>query len=106
GGYDKNRNELVTSAYNRVTLNTALSARLLSKLQLNVRLQYVKSSQKEPSRSSPIAYDLMGAGAGNYPYLSLADADGQPLAVDAGALNPIFRDTFGFGQLLDWQYRP
>ncbi len=103
-GYDRNKNGLVTSGNDRVSLRSSTSYRPLPNLDINLSTQYTEYNTKESL--IPIGYNALGAGYGNYPYMELADANGNPLIVDAIGLNPIFRDTVAGGRLLDWKYRP
>lgn len=51
------------------------------------------------------AYDNITIGNVRVPYLSFADASGNPLPVDIG-LRGGFTDTAGGGKLLNWKYYP
>ncbi|ERJ57345.1 hypothetical protein M472_01060 [Sphingobacterium paucimobilis HER1398] len=103
-GYDKNLQELVTSSYSRLTVKNNTQLRPIKNLSLDIGITYTESKKKDSER--PMGLNLMARGEGNYPYMRLADEQGNPLIVDAIAYNPTFRDTVAGGRLLDWQYRP
>ncbi|MCY4778563.1 SusC/RagA family TonB-linked outer membrane protein [Sphingobacterium sp. UT-1RO-CII-1] len=103
-GYDKNLNEVVTSSYNRLTVKNNTQLRPIKNLTVDVGITYTESKRKESER--PMGFNLMARGPGNYPYMRLADDNGNPLIVHAVPYNPTFRDTVAGGRLLDWQYRP
>ncbi|MEN5197260.1 SusC/RagA family TonB-linked outer membrane protein [Sphingobacterium faecium] len=100
-GYDDNRQSLVTSSFNRVSLKNNTQYRPIKNLTLDLGISYTQSKSKESY--VPMGYNMM---VQNYPYLQLADAHGNPLFVDDIPYNPIFRDTVAGGRLLDWKYRP
>jgi len=103
-GYDKNLEELVTSSYNRLTLKNNTQLRPIKNLSLDLGITYTESKRKDSER--PMGYNKMARGVGNFPYMRMADENGNPLVVDAIPNNPIFRDTVAGGRLLDWKYRP
>lgn len=103
-GYDNNQNSLVTSSYNRLTAKNHTQMRPVKNLTIDLGLTYTESKRKESD--IPMGYNLMGRGEANFPYMRMADAQGNPLVVDAIGRNPIFRDTVAGGRLLDWKYRP
>jgi len=103
-GYDKNSRNLVTSAYDRLTVKNNTQFRPIKKLFLELGMTYTESQSKEADVFWH--YNVMGRGMGNFPYMQLADEKGNPLVVDAIGYNPIFRDTVAGGRLLDWRFRP
>ncbi|PTX11841.1 SusC/RagA family TonB-linked outer membrane protein [Sphingobacterium faecium] len=103
-GVDQNRNELVTSGFRRLNLNTNTQIKATDKLLLNLGITYTES--KATDSQIPVAYNALGKGISNFPYMELADAAGNPLAVDIAVFSQAFRDTVGAGRLLDWSYNP
>ncbi|MBE8722698.1 SusC/RagA family TonB-linked outer membrane protein [Sphingobacterium pedocola] len=103
-GYDNKANSVVTSSYRRFTAKNNTQLRPLKNLTFDVGVTYTESRDKDSQQ--PVGYNLLGRGRGNFPYMQLADAQGNALVVDAIPNNPIFRDTVAGGRLLDWKYRP
>ncbi|MBE8719951.1 SusC/RagA family TonB-linked outer membrane protein [Sphingobacterium pedocola] len=103
-GYDNNLDNLVTSSYSRFTAKNNTQLRPIKNLTLDIGVTYTESKRRESEQ--PMGYNLMGRGEGNFPYMQMADEQGNPLVVDAISRNPIFRDTVAGGRLLDWKYRP
>ncbi len=103
-GYDHNMGSLVTSSNNRLVLKSANQLRPVKNLLLDLSITYTQSKNKDSF--VPVAYNALGLGEANYPYLQLADGQGNPLAVEVIPRNSTFRDTVAGGRLLDWKYRP
>ena len=103
-GYDKNLEELVTSGYNRVTLQSNTQVKPVKDLLINVGITYTES--KKTKSFLPVEYNRLAKGVSNYPYMQLADEQGNPLDVDISSFHPTFRDTVANGRLLDWNYNP
>ncbi|HWK03373.1 MAG TPA: SusC/RagA family TonB-linked outer membrane protein [Puia sp.] len=96
-GYDKNLANLVRNGYSRVTLNANNTYNLLpEKLELSTGLSFTSSTTQNNNNSAIIV---------TYPYLKLADAQGNALSVPH-LLRQSYVDTAGGGRLLDWNYRP
>lgn len=96
-GYDRNLTNLTHNDYDRVTLLGNNSYTLIpKKLELTTSLVY---------SGSTTYLNNPGAVAVNYPYVRLADAQGDALPVAYGLRLP-YVDTVGAGKLLDWHYRP
>ena len=96
-GYDKNLANLVRNGYDRVTLNGNNTYSLLpGKLELSTGFSFTASTTDNNNSGS--IHTL-------YPYLKLADVQGNALAVPYG-LRQSYVDTAGGGRLLDWHYRP
>jgi len=104
-GYDKNLDNLVTSSYKRFTAKNNTQLRPVKNLTLDLGVTYT-NSQRKNAAANMVGYNAMGRGVGNFPYMRMADDQGNPLVVDAIGFNPIFRDTVAGGRLLDWKYRP
>ncbi|WP_293924786.1 SusC/RagA family TonB-linked outer membrane protein [Sphingobacterium sp. UBA6320] len=100
-GYDRNLENLVTSSYDRFSAKNNTQLKPLKNLTVDLGLTYTESNNK--NSYIPMGYNMMSR---NYPYLQLADQQGNALKVDAIPLNPIFRDTVGGGRLLNWDYYP
>ncbi|MDH5826297.1 SusC/RagA family TonB-linked outer membrane protein [Sphingobacterium faecium] len=104
-GYDKNLANLVTSSYDRLTVKNNTQLRPIKNLTLDLGITYTESKRKD-AQPNMVGYNSMGRGTGNFPYMQMADRDGNALVVDAIGFNPTFRDTVAGGRLLDWKYRP
>jgi len=103
-GYDHNKGSLVTSSNDRLVLKSANQLRPFKNLLLDLSVTYTQSKAKDSF--VPVAYNALGQGEANYPYLKLADEQGTPASVEVIPRNPIYRDTVAGGRLLDWKYRP
>ena len=103
-GYDKNREELVTSTYNRWNLQSNTQIRPINNLLMTIGVTYTES--KKVSSFEPVAYNGLGKGLSNWPYMRLADESGQPLVVDITPFSRSFRDTVANGRLNSWDYVP
>lgn len=93
--YDKNRSSDVGNSYGRININANNTYYLLNnKLSLTMGLYYTESTET-----------LNNAGyTADYPYASLADTEGNPLAVNK--YRPAFLQQAANQQLLDWTYQP
>ena len=96
-GYDKNLSGMTRNDYQRVTLDGNNTYFLFpSKVDINTGFAFT-SGVADNNNSGSIQTI--------YPYLRLADANGNPLAVPY-LYRQGYVDTAGGGQLLDWHYRP
>jgi len=98
-GYDKNRENMVTNGYDRVTLNARNSFSML-RGRLEVSGDITFSSANTGNK-----FDIYVPAL---PYDRLADDQGNSLAVinSSVRLRQGYVDTAGKGKLLDWSYRP
>nr|WP_315396800.1 SusC/RagA family TonB-linked outer membrane protein [uncultured Sphingobacterium sp.] len=103
-GYDKNLNELVTSSFNRMSIKTATQVRPVKNLMLDIGITYTESKAVESYEQ--MGYNRMAAADGNYPYMDLADDQGNPLPISLLRKNPGYLDTVANGRLLDWSFNP
>jgi len=103
-GFDKNRGAVITSSSDRLSFRNQTTYRPIDRLELNLSTQYTQYTTKDAM--VPVKYNEMGAGYGNYPYMRLADENGNPLEVETVGLSRDFRDTVAGGRLLDWNYKP
>jgi TonB-linked SusC/RagA family outer membrane protein len=104
-GYDHNLDNLQGNSLERLTLKTEQNWKPLPKLSINAGLNYTRS---QTYTNSPGAYGTMVMGGGKssyYPYLQLADSEGNPLKIERD-YRMFYTDTAGQGLLLDWGYRP
>ncbi|WP_165384648.1 SusC/RagA family TonB-linked outer membrane protein [Sphingobacterium corticibacterium] len=99
-GYDHNKDHLVTNSNDRISLRNATTFRPIKDLEIDLSVQYTETRKKEPHHA--VGYSVTAG----YPYMQLADADGNPLVAGLIGMHPEFRDTVAGGRLLDWQYRP
>jgi len=98
-GYDKNRENMVTNGYDRITLNARNSFSMLNgKLEMSGDITF---SSANTSNKFDIYIPTL-------PYDRLADDQGNslPLINSSVRLRQGYVDTAGKGKLLDWSYRP
>lgn len=93
-GYDNNKDAVVGAGSNRLTINATNSYHPIKKLELTGSIIYTKNSNK-------FGYNYTSP----YPYLSLADNYGNPLAVPYGNRSSYLENAQSLG-FLDWKYRP
>ncbi|RLJ75143.1 TonB-linked SusC/RagA family outer membrane protein [Pedobacter alluvionis] len=93
-GYDKNRYNNIGAGFDRLTINTSNTYRPIKNLEVSAAVVYNKSNQ-----SSAYIYNPL------YPYLKLADADGNPLSVPVGFNNTYLESAQALGYM-DWKLRP
>jgi TonB-linked SusC/RagA family outer membrane protein len=96
-GYDKNLEGMTRNQYDRVTLDGNNTYILVPKrLDLTTAFAFTGSTFQN---------DNSGVNHSVYPYLRLADINGNALSVPY-LYRQGYVDTAGGGQLLDWNYRP
>ena len=96
-GYDQDISNSVRNQYDRVTLMGNNTHQIVpGKLELSTGLGFA---------SSTTYFNNPGGSGVFYPYVPLADAHGNPLAVPVGFRTPFVNSLAG-GPLLDWHYRP
>lgn len=105
-GYDHNKQELVGNSYQRFTLNSSNTWRLLAgKLEITNQINFSDTKTSLPN-AGPSSVVMTGANP-IYPYASLLDSSGRPAVLTreyrAGYLQSVASLNQG---LLDWQYRP
>lgn len=102
-GFDQNTTERYGNDNNRITLRTDNTFDLTKNWSFNTASILTLSNSRN---NSPGDYSFFTAATGGLsPYAQLADANGQPLAVDP-VYRSLFTDTAGMGRLLNWKYRP
>lgn len=95
-GFDKNLDELIGNGLDRLTVNAKQSYQIIpDKLSFTTNLVYSRYKTENNGLS-----DLA------FPYLKIADENGNPLEVQGGSLYRRYTDTVGGGKLLDWTYKP
>ncbi|WEA00730.1 SusC/RagA family TonB-linked outer membrane protein [Mucilaginibacter sp. SJ] len=105
GGYDHNRENLTTNGYQRYTLNASQTVAMLKrKLELTTAFYLTESSRQQGNGGTGLIGLKTGAGNTLYPYATLADASGNPLAI-AHDHRLAFIDGAQNAGLLDWGYR-
>ncbi|MET4081549.1 TonB-linked SusC/RagA family outer membrane protein [Pedobacter sp. UYP30] len=104
-GNDKNKENLVGNKYQRLTINSGNTFRLLdNKLELNTGASIIfNNSQTNNPGVSGITSGYISNSI--YPYAQLADENGQPLTIVKNLSNS-FTDTVQNNGLLDWSYSP
>ena len=103
-GYDKNLEELVTSNYNRINLQSNTQIKPVKHFLINVGFTYTES--KKIKSYIPVGYNRLAKGVSNYPYMRLVDELGNPKDIDITGYSADFRDTVANGRLMDWGYNP
>lgn len=98
--YDRANASLVGFDNQRIATRLENTFKPLDKLTIQAAVRWVHYTDKKPGAS-----DSYSDNGYRYPYISLADGAGDPLAVPKD-YRLGFLDTAGHGQLLDWHYRP
>ncbi|TDQ73659.1 SusC/RagA family TonB-linked outer membrane protein [Sphingobacterium yanglingense] len=108
GGYDHNKNQLITSKNDRLTFSSSLQARPLEKMEVSANVTYAQVTSRDNSVNQQLSYsgNSSGVQTPRWPYLRLVDDSGRPITVDNVTLRALYRDTVGKGNLLDWTYNP
>ncbi|MEC5144913.1 SusC/RagA family TonB-linked outer membrane protein [Chitinophaga sp. 212800010-3] len=101
GAIDRNTDNL-SATYDKANLHLSNTFKLSDKLQVEVNAYYTNSKASTGKESFGTVASVNGRYA---PYLSFADADGNPLSVPKYYRNN-YVDTAGAGHLLDWKYYP
>ncbi len=98
-GYDNNRPSLIGNNMSRVTIRGGnVFSMWRQKIEVTTDIQFTQSITN--------INNMNGLGTA-IPYIKLADANGNALAVPyAGGYRSVYTDTAGAGKLLDWNYRP
>ena len=106
GGYDHNRDNLVANGITRYTFNAGQSLSLLNKkLELNTGFYYTKSNLATGNPGTNLIGLRTGSAATLYPYASIADEAGNPLAITHDYRQSFIQDAQQLG-LLNWSYKP
>lgn len=105
GGFDKSRDHFMTS-YSRYSFRSNLTIRPVKNLEIQTQLLYTTSKTTRPSTNLTFAVDYPTGGAGTYPYMRVADDQGNAVETNNVSLDAVFRDTAGGGRLLDWSFYP
>jgi len=96
-GYDKNKDYLA-AGYDRINLRFQNNYQPTKKISLNTNFYYTQTK----TQSGRYGYFDINT---LLPYTQIADESGNPLPI-AHTYNQSFKETFGNGQLLDWNYHP
>ena len=100
-GFDDNTGNL-GEKYNRINLRFQNIWKPLKKLQITSGIYYTETNTK----SGRTAYGGVIMGRNSFvPYMQLADEQGNPLVVNS-LYDQNYKDSFGSGKLLDWNYYP
>ncbi|WP_235021467.1 SusC/RagA family TonB-linked outer membrane protein [Chitinophaga eiseniae] len=103
-GYDDQQSSLTRNGTKRITLRSDNTFKPSERLELRLGLIYTYS---RTAANNP-GQEMIIPGGGKtryYPYASLADKDGAPLAL-VKDYRTTFTDTAGRGLLQDWKYYP
>lgn len=96
-GYDQDISNSVRNLYDRVTLTGNNTHQIVpGKLELSTGFGFA---------ASMTYFNNPGGSGVNYPYVPLADAQGNPLAVPYQFRMP-YANSLDGGSLLDWHFRP
>ncbi|WP_276484256.1 SusC/RagA family TonB-linked outer membrane protein [Paraflavitalea pollutisoli] len=103
-GYDRNLQQEVGNANNRLTINSAMNITPLRGLEFSGGINYVQS---ETFNNSVIQNLVVGgpSGIALYPYTRFTDDAGNPMPVTKDFI-PAWADTAGGGRLLNWRFNP
>ncbi|MBO9676330.1 MAG: SusC/RagA family TonB-linked outer membrane protein [Sphingobacteriaceae bacterium] len=93
-GYDKNRYNNIGAGFEKFTINSSNTYKPLKNLEISAAVIYNKSNQ-----SAPYTYNAL------YPYIKLADDNGNALAVPNGFNNAYLESAQSLG-FMDWKLRP
>lgn len=102
GGYDRNKDAL-DAGYTRYSFHVDENLNLSKGINVGFTVNYAQSATKS-GKPDPGSLG-MNNNTFSYPYLQLADASGNALAVTRD-IRRAFVDTFGGGKLPDWNYYP
>ncbi|MDQ0640074.1 TonB-linked SusC/RagA family outer membrane protein [Pedobacter sp. W3I1] len=106
GGYDHNQDNLVGNGLNRYTFNGGQSLNLLNKkLEITTGFYYSQSNTTTNNPGTSLIGIKTGNGPSLYPYASLADAAGNPVAITHDYRQGFIQAAQQRG-LLDWSYKP
>jgi TonB-linked SusC/RagA family outer membrane protein len=102
-GYDHTRPVEVGSDQQRFTLRLNNTWKPISKFEITADINYTYGESNDHGNTWK---DFLPLGTnGNPPYLQLADANGNPLAIPS-SYRLSYIDTAAYPGLLDWHYRP
>src|SRR5690606_16745047 len=101
-GWDKNNENLKRNGLERLTLRSENNLNPLKGLYLQAGIIF---TQLNTQNNNPGIQAISSSPKGFYPYASLADENGNSLAIPY-EYRMAYIDTVGSGRLLDWKYRP
>ncbi len=101
-GWDKNQENLKRNGLDRLTLRSENNFNPLEGLYLQAGIVFTQINTQNNNMGQQM---INSAPKGFYPYASLADPNGSPLAIPY-EYRLAYIDTVGSDKLLDWQYRP
>jgi TonB-linked SusC/RagA family outer membrane protein len=105
-GYDNNRDKLVRNGYERITVNASNTNSFFNhKLELSTGIVFTQSKRLLNNQGIGQIGLFAGNGPSLYPYASLADKNGNPLAI-AHDYNNTLKNSAAKTGLLDWDYKP
>ncbi|MCW8310844.1 SusC/RagA family TonB-linked outer membrane protein [Sphingobacterium sp. InxBP1] len=104
-GYKKTLPAAKGSHTDLLTLRWSTQLKISEKLNIMPGLTYSKTIGKNRGYNPSYPINISGGKSNLYPYASLFAADGAPLPITY-QYNPVFLDTVGNGNLLDWTFRP
>lgn len=106
-GYDNNQNNLIRNNYNRLTLNSQTIFKISQKLELTTSINYFQT--RAENNTDDNAYGAFNTNANKYgtiyPYAQLADAHGNPLAVNKQFNQDYINSMKSLG-FLDYAFKP
>lgn len=110
GGYDYNTDSEVNLYYRRKNLRSSMNFKPLKNLDFNADIRYMNGLYHSPGQFVGVGQRILNAfdGRNPYPYMRLADENGDPIEADNAyaAVNRNYRHNAGNGRLLDWRYFP
>lgn len=104
-GYKKTLPAAKGNRTDQLNLRWSTQLKIGERLNITPGLTYTKTLGKNRGYNPSYPISISGGKSNLYPYASLFTDDGTPLPI-AYQYNPIFLDTVGNGNLLDWTFRP
>lgn len=108
-GYDKTLNNTLNAGNNRLVLNYGVSVKPIAKLDLYANVVYSRTVIDAQSGNGSFSGAINATGiAALYPYLRLADDQGNPLAIPKAYGQPfldLLAATYG-AKILSYEYKP
>lgn len=106
-GFDKNPDNIVRNGFDRITVNTTNSYRLLDRLEVTVGIMYTRSNTQLGNNSLAYTAGIPVGGSYStlYPYASFAGENGEHLAIIKDFRPEYIQQTKTNG-FMDWQFRP
>ncbi|TJZ50062.1 SusC/RagA family TonB-linked outer membrane protein [Sphingobacterium olei] len=105
-GIDKNRNNIQSSNYERISSKLMLNLRPIERVEINMQMIYGDNTTKNVGTDSQISFGSLYSGGGRsfYPYLRLVDDLGNGIDLETVTVRKSYMDTLAGGRLLPAPY--